>query len=447
MTARDYFQDIVPPDGNAQPERPSPLHITVPERSIRNLSVPSRPMERGFGGGAQGQHPLPQRQERGSGVWLWVIAVLGVVLLGGLLLFAFRPTTITVIPRTHTVVFDSSSVFTAYATANQATGTLSYSVSTLDLDDSEVVSAVSSKTTKIEKKATGSLTVTNEYSKEGVRLIKNTRFQSPDGLIFHAMSDVVVPGMSSVPGKVTVTVIADQPGIKYNIGPTTRFKVPGLSSNAEMFAKIYAKSDSAFSGGSSGSEPGVDAGEMDAAMQKINARVTQAIHNKISELASSSVVFVELVNSQYTDAAATPEDGSHIRIHKHIHVIIPTFDTAGFARAVAQTVSSDADTRDIHLVPLDGYGARILGTNSTTGTEPISFTLTGTAKLLWSVDSDALAKALAGKNQSAFQSIVDGFTSIQEARARIEPFWASSFPSNPASIHVSVHEAATSTRS
>ena len=90
-------------------------------------------------------------------------------------------------------------------------------------------------------KASGSITVYNNYSTASVKLIKNTRFQTPAGLIFRVPADVVIPGkQGSTPGQVTVTVFADQVGQQYNIGPTPRLTVPGLQSNAAMYAQIYA---------------------------------------------------------------------------------------------------------------------------------------------------------------------------------------------------------------
>ncbi len=77
-------------------------------RSIRNVIVPnrSRPPER-----RETQNPFAAIPTRAKG-WrtstLSIIAVLAVLIVGGLGLFFFRKTTITVIPRSHTVVFDTN---------------------------------------------------------------------------------------------------------------------------------------------------------------------------------------------------------------------------------------------------------------------------------------------------------------------------------------------------
>jgi hypothetical protein len=70
--------------------------------------------------------------------------------------------------------------------------------------------------------------------------------------------------------------------------------------------------------------------------------------------------------------------------------------------------------------------------------DPLKFTLTGKALLVWEVDAAALASALAGRDSDAFQTIVDGFPGVQEAHARIEPLWKKTFPAEASDIKISV---------
>ena len=72
------------------------------------------------------------------------------------------------------------------------------------------------------------------------------------------------------------------------------------------------------------------------------------------------------------------------------------------------------------------------------GSNILIFTLSGAAQLVWNVDAVALAEALAGKEEGAFQAIVAGFPGVEEARARVQPFWKNSFPENPADIRIKI---------
>ena len=77
------------------------------------------------------------------------------------------------------------------------------------------------------------------------------------------------------------------------------------------------------------------------------------------------------------------------------------------------------------------------------GAQPITFTLAGKGELIWQLDSRALAQALAGKSELAFQTIIKGFPAVEEAKARITPFWRHSFPIDASTIKVTVEPAPT----
>ena len=94
--------------------------------------------------------------------------------------------------------------------------------------------------------ASGKITVYNNYSSAPQKLIANTRFQTSDGKIYRIKGAISVPGM----GVTEATVYADRAGEEYNIGPAD-FTIPGLK-GGPRFEKVFAKSKSAMSGGTSG---------------------------------------------------------------------------------------------------------------------------------------------------------------------------------------------------
>ncbi len=73
-----------------------------------------------------------------------------------------------------------------------------------------------------------------------------TRFLALDGKIFRLTKGITVPGAKIVEGKIIpssieAAVIADQPGEAYNIGPVSRFSIPGLKGTPKYEA-FYAES-------------------------------------------------------------------------------------------------------------------------------------------------------------------------------------------------------------
>ena len=383
----------------------------------------------------------PQRPpRRATRLWIWAAASLAVLLIAALLVFVFSSTTITVTPKSRTATLTSATlVARQVVNALDATpGTLAYTVETFDLEDSEVVAAQG--TTYVETKSSGSITVYNAYSATPVRLVKTTRFESPDGLIFRALSDIVVPGKAgSTPGQVNVTVAADQPGEKYNIGPTTKFTLPGLKSTAPMYAGVYAKSSEAFSGGFAGEQPGTAPGALDSAVAAVRTRLEAKAHEAVLGRAKDDVsVFPDLIRITYESLPNTTEAGSSVRIHQKAHVTVPVFPSAAFAQSIAQSAFTDADNMPVTLEPLTDFSVRFASSSIEGQPSILNLTVSGSALVIWEVDTEALAKALEGKDNSAFQGIVNGFSGVQEAHARIAPFWKNSFPDKASDIKINV---------
>ena len=454
----DYFQDITPPSGDDA--RRIPIKTSKPRleeteedsldsedappepRGIRSISAPlrSRPSRIDMRDVPFVSAP---RARRRSPRWLiWVAAALSVVVLGGLILFAFRITTVTVTPKSHPVVFGQTSEFNAYPADTAASGTLSYTVQTIDLEDSQVVKAQGT-TTIPANKASGNITVYNDFSSAPVRLLKNTRFQSPEGLIYRAPEDVIVPGKKgTVPGQLKVTVIADSAGEKYNIGPVTRFTLPGLKSSGAMYMAVYAKSTEAMANGTSaGSGPAIAPSDLTAAIAEVRGRLETKAHDAVQSLSNaSSFAFADMAQVSYQDLPRTTETGGSVRIHESAHLAVPVFPAALFARAVGVQVSADAGVSSMKLIPGAGFSAHLTTQSPSLGTTALAFILSGQGVLVWNVDGNALSQALAGRDSTAFQNIVKGFPGIQEAHARIEPFWKNTFPSNPSSIKIKIEE-------
>lgn len=477
--AKDYFQDIVPPSGDLPPRklRPTPAQRAVePEtvvedgseytdddinetdtvapapRGIRNVNIQSRARQRPpMADAPRRETPFASRQlppkprRKMSKTWLWVLVAVCVLILAFLALFLFRQTKVTVTPRSQSITFNSSAQFTAYPVATAATGTLPYTVDTKTLTDSETVQG--NGTTETQMKASGNVTVYNSYSASSVKLVANTRFETPDGLIFRAPDTVVIPGKKgSTPGQIQITVVADQAGPQYNIGPVARFTVPGLQSSPTMYAGVYAVSTGSMTGGFSGNQEGVSASTRQAAVSDIRSKLQQQANQYVQSLSSSStVVFGSLTEISYTDLPDTDATGStQVQINESAQVSVPVFNATLFAMQVAQVMGIETNNAPVSLMPGSGYGAQ--PTDSTPvslGSQPVDFQLVGSARLVSMVDTEALQQALAGKSAGSFQTIIATFPSIESAQARIEPFWQSSFPSNPTQIKVIVQSSTT----
>ncbi len=454
--AKDYFDDDVTPLPKQVPVRVRtsvPIqeqdeHDDVdvgiesssqtPEKSIRNIKtsgVRVRPRPSASPDIIEEDDSTPSHRGR---YVLWGVVCICVFFAGVFVAIALRPTTITITPRSHVITFDQSIKFTAYPATTAPTGALAYTLQTFDLEDSDVIPT--SGIQHVEEKASGSITVYNTFSNDTVRLIKNTRFATPDGLIFRVPADVAIPGKKgNTPGKVSVTVFADAVGEKYNVAPAAHWTLPGLKSNKVMYAGVYASSDTSMSGGFSGDRAGFAPGALEAAIATIRGRLAdKARAALLSAEASSSTALPGLLSVVYESLPQTQEAGGGARIHERAHVEIPIFSIDAFAHTVADSVSTDSTPGSVAIMFRKDFSAQVSDAVHPIADQAFQFSMTGSADLVWHVDTQALLQALSDREEGAFKTVVDGFPAIQEAKARIEPFWNSRFPHDPSSIKVDV---------
>lgn len=137
-------------------------------------------------------------------------------------------------------------------------------------------------------KAKGKITVYNAYNTSPQILVQNTRFESPDGLIFRADARVTVPGATLkngeiVPSSIIVNVTAAETGEAYNISPV-RFTVPGFK-GTDRFTGFYGESKEKFTGGSDGESTVVSAVDLKnsekIATDKLFAQLDDELKNQI----------------------------------------------------------------------------------------------------------------------------------------------------------------------
>lgn len=444
---KEYFQDIVPPTGGGQKKHKAPASEEVDTedmqseggRGIRNIGV-SRTRQRM--NDRLVDAPRMRLKSPVSGVPHWVMGIAGaalVVLVGGYFLFAFRQTTVTVVPRTQSVTFDAGTPFNAFPVTSSAAGALGYTVETRDLEESATATVPEGSKPQQPHKAAGTVTAVNSYSAQPVRLVKNTRFQTPDGLIFRAPSDIVIPGKKGAnPGTVSVTLIADEDGSKYNVGPVDKLTVPGLKSTPAMYAGVYAKATAAMTGGADAT---AGAAAINTTISDLRTKLQKEAEDAATSLTgTSTIAFPGLIQVTYQDVPAEGDSSTSVTVKEQAHVQIPVFDRIAFSRVVAQLVTADAETGSFDLVGGTGFGSTPTASSTALGTDPLVFAMHGSASLVWEVDTGALATALAGRDQGAFQTIITGFPGVQEAHARIEPFWKKTFPSDPKKIVITVQQ-------
>ena len=368
---------------------------------------------------------------------MWAIAVVVLAIALSAIGFVFiGKTTITVVPLQESITLSANVVHTAYREPEN--GELGYRVVSHSLEATENIPATGRET--VEEKAAGSIVVYNNHSSAPQRLIKNTRFEGPNGEIYRVRNSFVVPGMDGdTPGSIEVVVHADKAGADQNISALgTRFTIPGLKGDPR-FDTFHAELSEAITGGFVGERAIVDEGTLTATrtqlQTQLRAQATQALMDTLDD---TTVVFEPGIFVTFDSLPTEYADDDSARVREVAQIRAVGFDEHALARMLATAALASTEDGNITIDDTSALTFNIIdGEVIDITTEPlVQFTLAGQTGLTWEVDTEALKADLVGKDSGALNTVMSGYPGIKSAQATIRPFWKSDFPSENNSITV-----------
>jgi hypothetical protein len=289
-----------------------------------------------------------------------------------------------------------------------------------------------------DQKATGKVTIYNEFNTEPQSLVATTRLVTSDGKIFRLTKGVTVPGMAKVgsetkPGAVVADVMADQPGEEYNIAPT-EFKIPGFEGGPK-YDKFHAKSDTAMAGGGKSDSAVHNISKSDLASAKTKAE--QELKDSKTEILSENIGKDELLVEEAVEIEAItvscPPEGQ----------VAENFECMAAANAKGFAVNySDLEKMALQNVNQSGTNIaefssgdatyNIVGANADYVAQSVAIKVEGKAKTKDSIDESRLKNELLGLGKEDLQGILKKYPQIKEIEV---DFWPNIFinklPSDP----------------
>lgn len=372
----------------------------------------------------------PVRRSRFPYATIFVVLLVIAASAGALIYFSTAKIEIT--PNTIAATVQSS------FTANQSSGELPFKVITSQITKSQSVKG--SGTKNVTSSATGSITIYNTQSKAQT-LIANTRFATTAGLIFRIKAPVTIPaGTATKPGTITAKVTADQPGSTYNVAPTS-FTIPGFAGTPQATA-VYARSTVAFTGGASGAVPTVDATAEGPARRALVEALAPDLATSIqSQVPAGYVLLPGAATTTYQALDSAPSSTSGmVDIKEQGTVTAVVFPNAAIAKAIASSVAGlNYQGEPLTLSATDKLTLAPTAGIPDAEAASFTFTLSGTAPLVYTVDTSRIAAAVAGKTSSAAQVALTSYPEVNRAIIVLRPFWKRTFPQDPASISIIVN--------
>ena len=414
--------------------------IPLKKRSIRHIPLPTRnearkkseisvaPEEGGDGGKKSG----------GRKMAIWIVAFIFIV---GLIMVAstyFAVADVTIVPREVRVPVNVE----MSATPSSSDGDVFYKPISIEKTYSKEVLATGEE--HVEKKASGKITIYNNWSTSSQRLIKNTRFETAEGLIFRIAESVNVPGQkisggSVTPGSVEAVVYADAPGPRYNIGPSA-FTIPGFKSDSARYSGLTARSSTSMSGGFVGNMKKVEKAELNMAVAELKQlSMDDAYESFKAQVPENLVVTRGAIFSVYSDEPAVSSTGDKTLVTITASSTVYVFDRQALSVYLAQKVFTSYNGEPIVVGNFDELSFA-QKTETLSGKAPVAnrivFAVTGEADFIWQFDAPAISEQLAGKQLKNINSVLSKFESVKTAEASIKPFWKRIFPKSPDKIRV-----------
>ncbi len=296
----------------------------------------------------------------------------------------------------------------------------------------------------VEKKASGKITVYNEYSSSPQVLVQNTRFATPDGKIYRTDAKVTVPGAKIVDGKIVsssieVLVSADKAGDEYNIGPISKFRIPGFQGSPKYEA-FYGTSTSPMAGGFVGEVKVPTDDDVAKAKEDLRSSLEGALRVQIFlgiptdirvlDEAHESSITKEEVNKE-TDASG------NFTVTAFGEMKVMGFKEADLFSALANKVASESN-KDLVLFShslessTEGYGEPTLDFKNS----KMTFNLNFKSSWVRPFDLEGFKAQAAGKNKSEITSLVYSVPGFKSGGVSLWPIWVRYAPKSAGKISV-----------
>lgn len=363
----------------------------------------------------------------------WIIAGLAVLVLVFVVFSLLRSATLAYTPKSAPLKFENES-FTAYKTGSD--GVLLFSV--VKISDTKGVAVPATGETQVSRKASGNIVVYNAASAEPQRLVKTTRFETPDGKIYRVQTDITIPGKTSAgPGSLEITVVADQAGEAYNIG-LTDFTVPGFKGDPK-FKTVYARSKTPMTGGFVGMEKGVSPEALAQAKEELKASLKdQLIEEARAQVPADFVLYPTLSTITYEDGPQSSSTDKTVNVNESGSFYGVIFKKSDLAQYIKTKKLSIPENQAIEVIGLPELELAFDGAapSDLLKSTQIDFKVNGTATAVWLTDETSLKKDLSGQSKNDLSIVLKNYPGILSADAIIRPFWKTSFPPLPADITV-----------
>lgn len=420
------IQDIKPNVRNGS-RNSSPRNFVVSKAKTLPKEIPFTPSE-------------PKQTSRNT---LWIIAIIAIIALVWSLSFLFESATVTITPKILPIALDATDTFTAVKDSSDPTQ-LSYMIMSLSGDTSITLPATQTET--VNNYAKGIVTFYNNYSTTPFKIVKNTQIKGDNGQIYKVDKQIYIPGYTktgttTTPGQFDVSVTAATSGEIANI-KSSSFTIPYFAKRPQN-GKVYAQSKTAIMGGLTGTLNTIPLDSANAAYQTLQDNLKKQLIQKEKVQVPPGYLFYDgatvFTSDNSVDVPYSKDTKIPLGLHGKLTAYLIKEDS--LVNIIANKFINNYNNDSVVIQKLASLEFDPTGTiplNPDTDTT-INFSLTGTTKIIWQIDTNNVKNSLLGVSKSNFNNIMNNIVGVDRADMEIKPFWKQSFPTDLKKINVLVN--------
>src|SRR3972149_1662368 len=383
------------------------------------------------------KHIETKNSRRKPRFMLWSVAVISVVFLIFSLSYIFAKATVTVNPKFKDITLNES----LSASKDMSTDDLFFDLVVISGEESKKVLASGEK--EVSQKAEGTVVIYNTFSTSTQRLDIDTRLEGSNGKIYKTKKAIIVPGMTKddKTGSVEVGIYAAGAGPEYNSAPLD-FKIFGFKGTPK-YAKFYARSKGEIKGGFIGKSPVISEVDKAKAVNELKATLQVKLSKKVTDQIPNGFIlfkdatFLDIEDQEDISSLLAVDNTLSLKVKGSLYGFL--FNEKKFTKKIAKDAIADYDDSEVFIPNIRDLKFSLPATTSFKDVKNITFSLSGSTKIVWKVDTDKLATELLGKEKKNFNKILSKYPNIISASLALSPIWKMSIPDKKKDIKVVVN--------
>ncbi|PIT92369.1 MAG: hypothetical protein COU08_02595 [Candidatus Harrisonbacteria bacterium CG10_big_fil_rev_8_21_14_0_10_42_17] len=293
----------------------------------------------------------------------------------------------------------------------------------------------------VERKAKGTLTIVNEHSTAAQPLVVRTRFETPDGKIYRLTKAITVPGAKQESGKllpssIKAEVEADEPGEEYNIGPVSKFTIPGFA-GSDKFKTFYASSGGNMTGGTVGFSAVPTQEDIEKAKIAMHEKVKNAITTALRIQLPKEFTLIEgssafTITNEQVDESVNNQNEFTVLTEGEISVVV--FRDSDLRQLLLTKGRAEVGERLVVKDEVLHFGIPEVSLAKGILQIPIEYE----SRFVHDINVASLEEEIAGKSSKELASIIQSLPGLEKTDITLWPFWVRKVPKNNHKISINL---------